>query len=154
MYNNLHKFALPIPLNYIHLGKSANQAIGTGVATKILLDTVFSGNGLTFNAATNDVTIETDGMYSVSIYNSWANNAVGIRTRFLYLNGVVTYLQLYSAPLGNTVSVMGLCFNTAFQAGNILAMGVSQTSGGALNVVGGIKGSPELTIVKLSDLTP
>jgi hypothetical protein len=121
------------------LTKSTTQAIGTGVATAITFQTEeFDDGGLHSSSVNNPrITIPTggDGTYMLGCHVEFANNATGIRTVLIVVNGTTTQTTVRDvSPSASDASRLACSTLQKLAAGDYVEVQVVQTSGGNLNV--------------------
>jgi hypothetical protein len=128
---------------------AANQTIPNAVVTIVTATTALGTPvGLTMSAG-GQVTIESPGLYVLSVRAAFVGNATGNRYIYLYVNGA--YLQrIENAGYAAGNQTLGGTMVTSLAAGDVVDMRVYQTSGASLDVVLGNKG----TAFSLSKVDP
>jgi hypothetical protein len=111
----------------------APQSVADGIVTQIAFDNANPLGQMTFDAATDSLTITEAGVYSVFAELGWAANATGRRSVRIVVDGTSeaadTVQAVDSATAGTRLSVATVL---RLDAGDVLTMEAQQTSGGDL----------------------
>jgi len=145
-------------LSAIKLSRLTAQTIPTAVGTDIVYDAPIASfvdtNVYSYNAATGLITFLKTGWYTCTHVCNWVANAVGNRTQALIITDGVLYTVRDSILATNPDITLNRIFEGTIRIINIgatLSFRVVQTSGGNLNVNGGVNNLTG-SVVRLSDL--
>lgn len=135
--------------------KTTNLAVAAVAWTKVTFDTVVYQDGIEYDNTNDIATILEDGIYNISFFGRWIHLSTGSRTQGISINGVIAPPQIYDDiwPAGSTVAKpTGFIYDIkrGFIAGDTIEAYVHSSLATTLVAVAAI--SPEMTIVKLSDL--
>ena len=124
------------------LYKSANQSITTGTDTTVTFNTEsYDTDGFHDNTTNSErITIPTGkgGKYLITAKTTYASNTTGIRGIYLYKNAAV-FLTYNVQPAFTGECKPLLSYVVSLTAGDYIYFQTYQTSGGALNLNGGLE---------------
>ena len=124
------------------LYKSANQSITTGTDTTVTFNTEsYDTDGFHDNTTNSErITIPTGkgGKYLITAKTTYASNTTGIRGIYLYKNAAV-FLTYNVQPAFTGECNTLLSYVVSLTAGDYIYFQTYQTSGGALNLNGGLE---------------
>jgi len=107
------------------------QSIPHNSETKITWDTTDQNIGFTFTSGT-DVVLPENGVYMVTCTVRWASNGTGFRRIALYLNATLYGDMAIPSVGGSTTHPMSVSTLIRANAGNIVDVRATQTSGAPL----------------------
>lgn len=121
------------------LTKSATQSIPNTTTTAITFDVEDFDDGGMHSTTTNTsrITVPTGGAgtYLVGAHVEFAQNATGVRTLLITVNGTATQTTVRdNSPSGSSATRLACSSLVALVAGDYVEVLVVQTSGGNLNV--------------------
>ena len=123
------------PESYLHVYRTADQAIATGNQATIIFNASSLAQGPlppTLNTSTGAITIPETGEWAVSFLGWWADNATGRRYMTIYSNVNGTLARVSLIPGGNNPGSTPTIVRR-FTAGELVYAQVFQDSGGNLN---------------------
>ena len=157
-----NKPTFPIPqvtkLSTIRLSRLLAQTFVTGVNADIVWDvpTVsdVDSNVYSYNSVTGLVTLNISGWYQFSFLNSWVASAVGARLSAFNITDGILYVPRNDVLATNpNITSPRITEYSAkiYNVGSTVSFRVGQTSGGNLNVNGGVN-NLSASIIRLSDI--
>jgi hypothetical protein len=127
------------------------QAVADGIVTPIAFDNANPLSEITFDSATDSLTVTDTGVYSVFAELGWAANATGRRSVRIVVDGVTesaeTVQAVDSVTAGSRLSVATVL---RLNAGDVLTMTAQQTSGGDLFTNAGLGDFAVLSVAWVS----
>lgn len=122
----------------ISVYKGSTSAIATSTYTKVSLDTEDIDTGSEFDATTNyRFTATVAGYYHISLQGIYNFGTAGLKQILLYKNGAA-FVQAFASDSTNSYPTASIDIVMNLSASDYLEMYAYQTSGGNLNLLGGI----------------
>ena len=119
---------------------SGHQSIPSSAsATIVAFDTESYDTDTIHDNVTNNsrLTCKTAGKYLIFAQAYWAGNATGYRQAVIFVNGVTNIGMALCDAYGTTGLIQSALTTYSLAVNDYVQMGVAQTSGGALNLLGG-----------------
>lgn len=138
----------------VRLDKAASQSIPNTTDTLLTWPTAtHDTDGMYSAAATNQITINTAGIYYVSANVTFFTNATGERIAWIQSSGGTRFCM--SRQMASTLGIHSVSISTCISltATTILQVGVYQGSGGALNVLGTTTDPTSFTATRLGPIS-
>lgn len=134
--DNINNLIVPPACRVYH---SANQSIPNNAATTLSLNSEDFDTDSMHDTVTNNsrITINTTGIYVITLNVLWGTSTAGDRTAQIWLNGA-DYIAGDTRPAPDNSSYNGeqsVSVVRAFTAGDYVEARVTQDSGGGLNVL-------------------
>lgn len=118
--------------------RNAVQSQTSGSLDKVLIDTVDNDSHNAFSSANNRWVAPRPGRYWVTGQITWQSNSTSVRAGYVYINGVSKMRSVVPPSSGGDTTIsMSKLFK--LNAGDYIELYASQSSGGALNIEGGIE---------------
>jgi hypothetical protein len=115
----------------------SNQSFNSGSADLINWDTAVANPASWYSAGTpGRLTVTVTGLYLASMYVTWANNSTGTRKIVFRVNNTANYAQQRIGAFTGA-GYMGITTILSMAANDYIEGYGEQTSGGALNMLGG-----------------
>jgi hypothetical protein len=119
--------------------RAANQSIANTSEVTVTYGSATDSIYATVNTSTGNFTILESGTYLISSRFAFTYNATGSRSMFYIVNGsvvAVSSIEFAATGLGNVISQSRnlMHYIVSLNAGDTIAFGVYQNSGGALNL--------------------
>lgn len=136
---------------FVEITRSTTQSIPNGTLTPLVFDAILNtnaGSDMWVVGSPDQVLIPTTGLYLVSGQVTFATNGTGVRAVGYDINGDTTnrYGVMKVNPVSGDTTDLSTSATIFCTVGDIVQMGVLQTSGGALNVSAGTTTTPQFSV--------